>query len=95
MLHQLTHGSPFELNINDLSTDNGKKNFIKVLQTMRCGHLPIATYLSNLESESKISQLLNRKTECVIRFYVVSAFDLASRDSGSHSDPYLKLSIGK
>ena len=32
-----------------------------------------------------------KKEKCIIRFYAVSGFDMASRDSGSASDTYLFL----
>ena len=33
-------------------------------------------------------------TKCIVRLYVVSAFNLSSRDNGGDSDPYLKLTLG-
>ena len=36
-----------------------------------------------------------KETKCIVRVYMLSAFDLASRDNGGVSDPYLKLTIGK
>ena len=34
------------------------------------------------------------KTQCVIQLYVLEAFDLASRDIGSFSDPYMYVKCG-
>jgi Ca2+-dependent lipid-binding protein len=33
-------------------------------------------------------------TKCVVRVYIVDAFNLSSRDNGSESDPYLIVKCG-
>jgi Ca2+-dependent lipid-binding protein len=33
-------------------------------------------------------------TKCIVRLYVISAYNLSSRDNGSDSDPYLLLNLG-
>lgn len=38
--------------------------------------------------------MLMAQNQCIVRIYVISAFDLASRDIGSASDPYLFISLG-
>jgi hypothetical protein len=35
--------------------------------------------------------MLLSETRCMIRIYMISAFNLSSRDNGSASDPYLSL----
>lgn len=49
-----------------------------------------------LESQDfeKIAKLLLIKTECVIRVYIIQAFDLEQKDVNSASDPYLIIKIG-
>jgi len=37
---------------------------------------------------------MNEK-QCMIRVYMISGFDMASRDIGSASDPYLTLECNK
>lgn len=34
------------------------------------------------------------KNKCIVRLYVISAYDLSSRDNGSDSDPYLNIILG-
>jgi hypothetical protein len=41
-----------------------------------------------------LERMLMSTTKCIVRVYMVSAYDLASRDNGSFSDPYLKLNLG-
>ena len=41
-----------------------------------------------------LKRLLLTKSKCLIRLYVISAYDLSSRDNGSPSDPYLYISLG-
>mmetsp|Transcript_21809 Transcript_21809/g.16160 ORF Transcript_21809/g.16160 Transcript_21809/m.16160 type:complete len:131 (+) Transcript_21809:1660-2052(+) len=42
-----------------------------------------------------LKRLLLAETKCIVRVYMISAYDLASRDNGGFSDPYLKLKLGK
>lgn len=34
------------------------------------------------------------KSKNLVRLYMINGFDLASRDSGSASDPYLYITLG-
>lgn len=54
-------------------------------------HLNISKHLCNLESDEILKRSLLSETRCLIRAYMVSAYNLSSRDNGSDSDPYLKL----
>jgi myoferlin len=38
--------------------------------------------------------MLLAQTKCIVRLYVISAFNLSSRDNGGESDPYLLLTLG-
>jgi len=42
-----------------------------------------------------INKQLQVKTKCMVRVYIIEGFDLAQRDVGSFSDPYLKIECGK
>ena len=39
--------------------------------------------------------MLLAPTKTLVRAYIISAYDLASRDNGGFSDPYLLISLGK
>jgi Ca2+-dependent lipid-binding protein len=54
-------------------------------------HLNITKHLCNLESDEILKRSLLAQTKCIVRLYVVSAYDLSSRDNGSPSDPYLYI----
>lgn len=47
------------------------------------------------EDFDEMTQRLLVKTDCVVRVYVLDAFDLAQRDENSLSDPYLLVKLGK
>lgn len=36
-----------------------------------------------------------QESQCLVRVYVLEGFQFASRDIGSHSDPYIKIQCGK
>ena len=38
--------------------------------------------------------MLLATTKCLVRVYIISAYDLSSRDNGSPSDPYLYITLG-
>jgi hypothetical protein len=46
------------------------------------------------EDFEEITKQLLIKTECVVRVYVMDAFELASRDEKSLSDPYVIVKLG-
>jgi len=54
-------------------------------------HLRITRHLCNLESDEIIKRNLLSEKRCLIKVYMVSAFNLSTRDNGSASDPYLIL----
>ena len=41
-----------------------------------------------------ISKLLVKKSDCLIRVYIIDALDLVQKDSDGASDPYLRLKLG-
>lgn len=61
------------------------------LRKLNVAHLQITQHLANLESDVILKRQLMAANKCVVRVYVISAFNLSSRDNGSASDPYLIL----
>ena len=41
-----------------------------------------------------ITKMLLNKTKCIIRVYIIDAFDLEQKDRLSMSDPYIRLKLG-
>lgn len=54
-------------------------------------HLNITKYLTDLQSDVILKTMLNSQEKCIVRLYVLDAFNLSSRDNGSPSDPYLYI----
>ena len=50
--------------------------------------------MTELESDEILNRLLMSTTRCVVRVYVLNAFNLSSRDNGSDSDPYIVITVG-
>ena len=68
-----------------------RQKFEKHNRKLGIDHLNISMHLANLESGQLLKRSLLSETRTMIRVYMISAFDLASRDNGSASDPYLRL----
>ena len=58
----------------------------------------IDVFKSHIQPEDEfdmIGKLLLNSQKVVIRVYVIDAFDLVAKDSFSHSDPYIRVKVGK
>ena len=51
--------------------------------------------MASLESDENLKRALLAQVKCTVRVYVIEAFDLASRDIGSPSDPYLYIQCNR
>jgi len=86
---------PFEFKLEMMDSAEGRQKFSHETEDLGVGHLDIVKYLGDLESDETLRRLLLSETKCIVRLYMVSGFDLASRDNGSFSDPYLIIQCGK
>jgi hypothetical protein len=50
---------------------------------------------STLRTYDKLSQRFLNSRNCLVRIYIVDAYNVQSRDNDSPSDPYIKLVLGK
>ena len=57
-------------------------------------HLKITKILADIQSDEILQKLLLKSSECIVRVYMINGYDLASRDIGGFSDPYVKISCG-
>jgi hypothetical protein len=64
------------------------------MENLGIAHLGITKHLATMNAADSLKRLLLGKNKCIVRLYVLSAYDLSSRDSGSESDPYLKITMG-
>jgi len=85
------HNKEINLDVHTLGDPMERKRLELELRSIHVDHLNISSHLANLESDEILKRALLAQTKCLIRLYVIEAFDLSSRDSGSASDPYLYL----
>ena len=64
------------------------------MEDIGVGHLNLTKKICDIQAGDSLKRLLLNKTKTIVRLYVVSAYDLAKRDIGSDSDPYLKITLG-
>lgn len=79
------------LDINLLEDPLRRKQLKMDMRKLRIDHLHITRHLVNLHSDVIIKRQLMACNKCIIRVYMIEAFNLSSRDNGSPSDPYLIL----
>ena len=72
----------------------GRKTFQKLMHKMRLNNLGIYRVISDCQSTEIVKRLLMNERTSNICVYIVRAFNLASRDNDSPSDPYVKLVLG-
>ena len=87
-------GKPLVLNLEKMDTMEGRQKFEIEMEHLGVSHLQITKKLADLESDETLKRLLMATTKCIVRIYVIDAFNLSSRDNGSDSDPYLIVSCG-
>jgi len=80
-----------EVNVEALSGAVARKKFERQLRALHLEGLHISNALCNLESDVILKKNLLATKNRLVRVYMISAFDLSSRDNGSASDPYLIL----
>jgi hypothetical protein len=93
-LHEKMFGSELIIEDDQITTKEGQTKLQKTIEKMDCKDLGIVDYLASADMEAKLGDLLMKKTKCMVRVYILSAFDLSSRDNGSHSDPYIIMKTG-
>lgn len=54
-------------------------------------HLEISKAITNLNSDEILKKALLKVEKCIVRFYAIDGYNMASRDNGSPSDTYLAL----
>ena len=72
----------------------GRHELKMSLEPLLVNHLDIVKKLADIESDVILKRMLLKSVKMIVRIYMIEGFDLASRDIGGYSDPYLKLKCG-
>lgn len=80
---------PYSFSAKMMTSPNEREAFELYARKLKIDHLRISEALANLNSDEILKNALMKEEKCVIRFYAISGFDMASRDMGSASDTYL------
>lgn len=97
-LHQLAESrgiKNFHLDLDKLDTIEGREEIELQMEPMGIRHLKITKVLADIQSDVILQRMLLTQNKCVVRAYMISAYDLASRDIGGFSDPYIKMRCGE
>ena len=84
-----------QINWFGLEDDREAKKLSKFINEMELATLDIPKAISDSDRFGTISKKLLVPTKCVIRLYIVGAYGLLPKDSGSDSDPFLVVKLGK
>ena len=84
----------FELDLNKLETIEGREDLEEEMEPFGIRHLGITKVLADIQSDVILQRMLLQEKKTIVRVYMINAYDLASRDVGGFSDPYLKLCVG-
>lgn len=85
----------FDLDLEKLESMEGRFEIKDQLEKLSVNHLNIVNILADIESDVILKRMLLKNSKMVVRIYMIEGFDLASRDMGGFSDPYLILKLGK
>jgi len=83
-----------DFSLEKMDTFEGRVLFDRDLESIGVGHLNITKQLADLESDETMKRLLLSQAKAIVRVYMISAYNLSSRDNGSESDPYLIMNVG-
>ena len=90
-LSQKVHNKLFPVNFDSLAKPEEREKFEQHARSIGIDHHRISKHLTDLNSDIILKAALLKEEKCIIRFYAVSGYDMASRDNGSASDTYLAL----
>jgi hypothetical protein len=79
------------MDVEKLSNAEDRNKFKLQCRSISIDHLHIGKALLNLNSDEILKAALLKEEKCIVRFYAVDGYNMASRDNGSASDTYLAL----
>ena len=83
-----------ELDLDKLETLEGREELELQIEPLGVRHLKITKILADIQSDVILQKMLLHTNKVIVRAYMISGYDLASRDIGGFSDPYLILTVG-
>jgi len=83
--------NPFISDFDKLACPTEREKFENYARNIGIDHLNISKNLTNLNSDVILKAAILKEEKCIIRFYAVAGYDMASRDNGSDSDTFLRL----
>lgn len=94
-IHQKMFKTDLEFtSIDSIASQEKLDKFGTLLNAMNINNPQLLEFFKDASYDEVIKKQLLSKTQCVIQLYVLEGFDLASRDIGSFSDPYLFVRCG-
>ena len=94
VVHQTILEEPMKIELDSLSTIDGRTEFFHMLRKLGLDDPNLVEFLKDEGESERITKMLSTKTPACIQLYVLWCYDLASRDIGSASDPYLFITCG-
>jgi len=93
-IHQKCFKEPWDIDLNMLISAEARTKFNNKLETMDIASPELLEFVKDEASEELIKRQLLSQTPAAIQLYILECFDLASRDVGSASDPYMIVRFG-
>jgi len=93
-IHQKAFNKPLGITRAELTSVEKQMSFVNTLESMDIAHPTFIEFLKDQGSEEVVSRQLLTQSSCSIQVYILEMFSLASRDVGSHSDPYIVVRCG-
>jgi len=95
-IYQKLYDSDFPFTLDQITSSNSmQQQFIHILEKIDCNKPRLIEFMKDEAYRNIITKQLQTQTQAAIQLYVLEAFDLASRDIGSFSDPYLLITFGE
>lgn len=92
---RIFYGKDLDLDLSFLVQMQKKLKLQKSLIEMEAFTPNIIEFLQEWGYNCMMKSAFVNVKECTVRLYLLEAFDLASRDIGSFSDPYYRVTCGK
>ena len=94
-IHIKVFGGAMDTTMDTLNSQEALERFKLKLEKMDINNPNLLEFLKDSSQDEVIKKQLLTQTNCKIQLYMLEGFDLASRDIGSFSDPYLIIRCGK